>query len=198
MKRSPNVERADIDTRAAAPAKRTMSLRAPSSLYAKSGAVIDLSRMLDEFREAAERVGLLSHAVVLTPEHLAAPHRPPSRLQPHSTAVYVFSLSAAYGATVPAGPNRVIKVGKVGTNSAARFCSQHYLPHSAGSNVAKSLLTERVLWPYLGIQELDERSVKAWMCEHLDRDHIFIAGQPGLERDVERYFRGRLGPVFEG
>ena len=30
------------------------------------------------------------------------------------------------------------------------------------------------------------------------RDHVFIAGQPGLERVVERYLRGRLGPVFEG
>lgn len=98
----------------------------------------------------------------------------------------------------PAGPNRVLKVGKVGANSAARFCSQHYLPGSAGSNLAKSLLNERVLWPYLGIEHLDSRGVKSWMCEHLDRDHIFVVGQPGLEREVERYLRGRLGPVFEG
>jgi hypothetical protein len=40
--------------------------------------------------------------------------------------------------------------------------------------------------------------VKAWMCEHLDRDHFFVSGQPGLEREVERYLRGLLGPVFEG
>jgi hypothetical protein len=51
-----------------------------------------------------------------------------------------------------AGPNRVLKVEKVGANRAARFCSQHYLPGSAGSNLAKSLLNERVLWAYLGIE----------------------------------------------
>ena len=112
--------------------------------------------------------------------------------------MYVFSLSTTYGATCPAGPGRVLKVGKVGANSIARFCSQHYLPRSAGSNLAKSLLAAQVLWPYLGIEHLEETGVKAWMCQHLERDHIFIAGQPGLEREVERYFRGRLGPVFEG
>ncbi len=160
--------------------------------------MIDRRRMLDEFREAATRVGLLGEAVLLSHEHLPAPHRPPSRLLAGSTAVYVFSLSADYGTTCPAGPNRVLKVGKVGANSSARFCSQHYLPGSAGSNLAKSLLAERVLWPYLGIEQLDQAGIKAWMCEHLDRDHIFVAGQPGLEREIERYFRGRLGPVFEG
>lgn len=92
----------------------------------------------------------------------------------------------------------MLKVGKVGANSAARFCSQHYLPGSAGSNLAKSLLSERVLWPYLGVEQLDAANVKAWMCEHLDRNHIFVASRLGLEREVERYFRGRLGPVFEG
>ena len=160
--------------------------------------MIDGPRILEEFREAAARVGLLSEAVRLSHEHLPAPHRPPSRLPEASSAVYVFSLSGAYGATCPAGPNRVLKVGKVGMNSAARFCSQHYLPRSAGSNLAKSILAERVLWPYLGIEWLDEAGVKRWICDHLDRDHVFVAGQPGLEREIERYFRGRLGPAFEG
>ena len=112
--------------------------------------------------------------------------------------MYVFSLSSTHGATCPAGPGRVLKVGKVGANSNARFCSQHYLPGSARSNLAKSLLAERVLWPFLGIEDLVEAGVKAWMCLNLERDHVFIRGQPGLEREVERYFRGRLGPVFEG
>jgi hypothetical protein len=160
--------------------------------------VIDGSRLLTEFREAAIRVGLLESQVHLRYESLVAPHRPPSKLPTASTAVYTFYLSSAYGASCPAGPNRVLKVGKVGANSSARFCSQHYLPESAGSNLAKSLLNERMLWPYLGIDHLDANSIKLWMCEHLDRDHIFVVGQPGLEREVERYFRGRLGPVFGG
>ena len=122
-------------------------------------------------------VGLLSEAVLFSQEFLPAPHRP--------------AVAATSGC--PAGPNRVLKVGKVGANSAARFCSQHYLPGSAGSNLARSLLAERVLWPYLGIEQLDEAGIKAWMCDHLDRDHIFVTEQRGLEREIERYFRGRLG-----
>jgi len=56
-----------------------------------------------------------------------------------------------------------------------------------------------VLWrPYLGIEQLDVASFKAWICEHHDRDLIFVASKPGLEREVERSLRGRLGPVFEG
>jgi hypothetical protein len=160
--------------------------------------VIGGLRLLEEFRETAARLGMLDPGVLLTHEHLSAPHRPPSRLPTGSTAVYVFSLSDAYGATCPAGPGRVLKVGKVGAKSSARFCSQHYLPRSARSNLAKSLLAEQMFWPYLGIEYLEELEVKAWMCEHLERDRFFIAGQPGLERHVEHYFGGRLGPVFEG
>jgi hypothetical protein len=59
-------------------------------------------------------------------------------------------------------------------------------------------LAEKILSPYLGIDHLEESEIKAWMCEHLERDHVFVAGKPGLEREIERYFRGRLGPVFEG
>jgi hypothetical protein len=93
----------------------------------------------------------------------------------------------------------VLKVGKVGANSSARFCSQHYLPNSAGSNLAKSLLNEQVLWPYLAITELDETNVKQWMLANLDRDHVFVPPSlAGLERDLERYIRGHFGPVFEG
>ena len=117
--------------------------------------MIEGEGLLDDFRDAATRLGLLDPGVLLVHEHLSAPHRPPSSLRVGSTAVYVFSLSSAYGATCPAGPGRVLKVGKVGANSAARFCSQHYLPGSARSNLAKSLLNERVLWPYLGIEYLE-------------------------------------------
>lgn len=160
--------------------------------------MIEGNALLHEFRTAATRVGLLDPEPAIVHERLAAPHRPPSRLPTGCTAVYVFSLAESYGTRCAAGPERVLKVGKVGANSAARFCSQHYLPGSARSNLARSLISERVLWPYLGIEHLDESDVKSWMCENLDRDHFFVSGSPGLERELERYLRGRLGPVFEG
>ncbi len=160
--------------------------------------MIDGRHLLDDFSDALVRVGLPDPITVLRHEYLPAPHRPPSKLPPANSAVYVFSLSPSYGSTCDAGPNRVLKVGKAGAKSASRFCYQHYLPNSNGSTLAKSLLAERLLWPFLGIRELDQGSVKAWMCENLDRDHIFFAERPGLAREVERYFSRRLGPVFEG
>lgn len=154
--------------------------------------------LVDGFTKAALLASLIQTPPILTHELLQAPHRPPSSMPPDQCAVYVFSLSSRYGQSCPAGPNRVLKVGKVGVKSAARFCSQHYLPNSANSNLAKSLLNERVLWPYLGITNLDELNVKDWMLANLDRDHIFVSQNSGLEREIERFFRGRLGPVFEG
>lgn len=157
----------------------------------------DPNALLAEFVVAARAAGLGEWSGRLDHECLKAPHSTP-RFR-HCPAVYVFSLSPQYGSQVPAGANRVLKVGKVGANSAARFTSQHYLPNSAMSNLAKSLLTERVLWPFLGINELTPQTVRAWMFNNLERDHVFVpVDAGGLARDLERYLRGRLGPVFEG
>jgi hypothetical protein len=99
---------------------------------------------------------------------------------------------------VPAGPGRVLKVGKVGAQSGPRFYSQHYTL-SAPSTLAKSLLRYRVLWPWLGITALDEAKVKMWMLANLDRTHFFV---PGDRREVlaelEVLVRARVGSVFEG
>ena len=155
--------------------------------------------LLDNFRHASQKLGLSGAGSQINHVALRAPHRLPGQLPTGFGATYVFSLSAEYGSTCPAGPNRALKVGKVGANSSARFSSQHYLPNSAGSNLAKSLITERVLWTYLGIDSLDESNVKAWMLMHLERDHFLVpATDKGVERELERYLRGCLGPVFEG
>lgn len=155
--------------------------------------------LLTDFYDAVRQADIGAGEPDIAHEVHHAPHRPPSALPGDCAATYVFSLSSSYGGTCSAGPNRVLKVGKVGAKSSARFCSQHYLPNSASSNLAKSLISERVLWPYLGIDQLDESNVRAWMLANLERDHFFVpAGHPGMERELERYLRGRLGPVFEG
>lgn len=153
-------------------------------------------RLIAEFVSSARDAGLGDWSGRLWHEAFPAPHRPPRA--PKCPAVYVFSLSAEYGATCPAGPNRVLKVGRAGANSGPRFSYQHYAPSSAPSNLARRLVVERVLWTYLGIEHLDENTVKAWMLASLDRDHILLPLEAaGLERQVERYLCGRFGPVFE-
>jgi hypothetical protein len=92
----------------------------------------------------------------------------------------------------------VLKVGRVGPKSDARFYSQHYTL-SAGSTLAKSLITHAVVWPWLGIGSLDAATIKPWMLANLDRLHIFVPAESANVLPVlEMYVRARIGSVFEG
>ena len=125
----------------------------------------------------------------------AAPHRQP-HLRPGCGAVYAFALST--NTTSTAGAGMVLKVGRVGAKSDRRFYSQHYTL-SAGSTLAKSLVGHPVLWPWLGISQLDASNVKPWMLAHLDRLHIFVPAESSEVLPVlEMYVRARVGSVFEG
>jgi hypothetical protein len=105
---------------------------------------IDLDPILADFPENAERLGVAGWPATLDVEYLPAPHRPKA-LRPNHGAVYVFAL--ADHTTSAAGAGRVLKVGRVGPNSNARFQSQHYSPGSARSNLANSIVKYEVLWP---------------------------------------------------
>jgi len=108
-----------------------------------------------EFGDAATRVGLEGWPCQLRSEALPAPHQKP--VLPHGEgAVYVFAISAAYGRSAPCGPGTVLKVGRVGPNNKRRFRHSHYLPTARTiSTLAQSLLAHPILWPWLGIQDLN-------------------------------------------
>ena len=128
-------------------------------------------------------------------ELLSAPHRQ-AALRPGFGAVYAFALSAR--TTSAAGAGMVLKVGKAGPNSDARSRSQHYTT-SGRSTLAKSLLAHPIVWPWLGIAQLDEASVKPWMLSNLDRLHIYVpAGARVVLASLEMYVRAGIGSVFEG
>lgn len=152
--------------------------------------------LISDYQEALRRCG--ESIPDIAHELLPATHRPP-RLPLGMCAVYVFSLSAAAGDRCPAGPHRVLKVGKVGPNSNARFQSQHYNPASAGSTLAATLLNARLLWTYLGFPGGTSILAGGWLMEHTDRDHFFLeASDLVFLGEFERYVRGRHSPVFEG
>lgn len=160
-------------------------------------AVADLQHLSKGFNSASTAAGLLAEPVDIRHETLRAPHRP-GGLPSGFGAVYVFSLTERYVQDVP-GQGRVLKVGRVGPQSDARFRSQHYNPKSTGSNLAKTLLSAQVLWPYLGIEELTGADVKDWILSNTDRDHLFVSeAQAQVLPILETYVRGVLGPVFEG
>lgn len=131
-------------------------------------------------------------------EYLAAPHEAHALHAGHG-AVYVFALADSHES--PARPGTVLKVGRVGPKSNARFQSQHYSPSSARSGLARSLLRYKLLWPWLGIEALDESTVRDWMLTHLDRANVYVPESVDEEilRHLEMYLRARLGgSVFEG
>jgi hypothetical protein len=160
--------------------------------------MVDPDILMAEFGTAATKASIAGWRCPLRCETLPAPHRPPP-LPRGDAAVYVFAISAAYGRSAPCGPGTVLKVGKVGPNSEPRFRYQHYNPRSAGSNVAKSLIANSILWPWLGIKHLDADTVANWMLSSLNRTHFFIpGGLPQVLATLEIYTRARVGSVFEG
>ena len=160
--------------------------------------MIDPDTLLSDFAASANHAAVDGWPCPLRADVLRAPHSPPA-LPPGYGAVYAFALGATAGEPAPCGTGTVLKVGRVGARSEPRFKSQHYNPRSAGSTLANSLLTYRIMWPWLGIKHLDESGVKNWMLSDLDRIHIFVPdGHPMVLASLEIYTRARVGSVFEG
>jgi hypothetical protein len=149
--------------------------------------------LIDEFMAA-----IAPRRVTLVHDSWRAPHTR-RKLPAGKCAVYVFSLSEQYGSSVQAGAHRVLKVGKAGSNCNARFQLQHYNVNSAPSTLAGSLIRTTVLWPYLGVSALDSSSVRRWIEQNTDRDHFYFdVADEDMLRTLEKFLKGRLGPVFEG
>ena len=87
--------------------------------------------VLADFATVARLAGVSLTPSDLRLEELPAPHAPPARLPAGHMAVYVFSFGAD-----------VLKVGKVGPKSQARYTSQHYNPGSAQSTLAASMIVD--------------------------------------------------------
>jgi hypothetical protein len=96
-----------------------------------------------EFAGAAVNAGIDGWPCSIRWERLPAPHVRP-RLPPGEAAVYAFVVSSAYGRAAPCSAGTVLKVGKAGPKSEARFRNMHYLTGSReNSTLAKSLLVRQ-------------------------------------------------------
>ena len=83
------------------------------------------------------------------------PHKPES-LPPGTMGIYAFSYNG-----------EALKIGKAGSNSNARFLSQHYNPKSAQSTLAASILMDERMQNL----EIDEDNIKQWIknnCRRVD------------------------------
>jgi hypothetical protein len=156
----------------------------------------DPDAVLGGFCEAAGKAGIDGWPCPVRFETLPAPHQRPS-LPPDEAAVYAFTLSAAAGHLAPCGPGTVLMVGKARANNEHSFRHLHYDGTKDPSTLAGSLLAHPILWPWLGITQLDETTVGEWMLASLDRSHFFIpAGHPRVRDALAVYVRGRAGSVF--
>src|SRR5262249_31286521 len=138
--------------------------------------VIDPSDLVRDFAAAAEKAEIdgwsrqLQDSLRL--EYLPAPHSQP-QLSTGYGAVYAFALSSRAGESAPCRAGCVLKVGRVGASNRRRFRYSHYLPEGPRSTLARSLVSYPIMWPWLGIDHLDNSSVKQWMLSNLDRLHVF-------------------------
>lgn len=148
--------------------------------------MIDPEPLVDDFLAVAELAHMPITRAQITVERLPAPHRPPSRLPTGSMAVYVF----AYGETT-------LKVGKAGSNSQARYISQHYNAGSAPSTLAASLIKRGA---DVGITILSNESVSEWIKTHTDRLNFVLESEAGIDSLslLEAFLHCRLKPAFEG
>lgn len=147
--------------------------------------------LISDFVQVARLSGMPITTEDVGHERLCAPHRQPP-LPSGRMAAYVFSLAAQ--------PSVVLKVGKAGPNSNARFQSQHYIAYGSKSNLAKSILENPDAWPKLRIQNIDSQTVGDWIKRNACRDHFFLSADkpPGLLHLLEAFLQCRLKPMFEG
>lgn len=141
---------------------------------------------LDDFRTVANLAGADLGGGAISIETLPAPHVPPVRLPLGKMAVYVFSK----------GPE-VLKVGKVGSKSQARYTSQHYNPGSAMSTLAASILADQGL---LGVGDVNEADIGLWIRKHIDRVNFLVDECLGIRvlTLLESFLQCRLKPRYEG
>ena len=143
-------------------------------------------QLLDNFMIVTELTGVKMQAEAIQIETLTMPHRPPKSLPASKMAVYVFS-----------DKKRVLKVGKAGPNSGARYTSQHYNAKSANSTLAGSLLKDK---EYTQKYQLNEDNVSSWIKDSTDRVNFIVDAKVSLLtlNLLEAFAQCCLHPYFEG
>ena len=142
-------------------------------------------QILADFATVARLARVPLAAEDIRVEALPAPHTP-TRLLAGQMAVYVFT----HG-------DDVLKVGKVGPKSQARYTSQHYNPGSAKSTLAASMIADA---ERLGLGEVDIAEIGNWIRSNVDRVNILLPASLGIRvlTLLEGFLQCRLRPRYEG
>lgn len=146
---------------------------------------INAQAIVQDFGQAARLAGIELRPSEISVEELPAPHRATGLPAGHM-AVYVFCFKG-----------RILKVGKAGPNSDARYRSQHYNPGSSASNLAASILKNPAP---VGNAAVDIDSVGDWIRNNTDRVNFILDEALGVDvlTLLESFVQCRLSPAYEG
>jgi hypothetical protein len=146
----------------------------------------DPQSALSDFRTVAKLAGTQLAGGDIQIEEMPAPHVVPLRLPRGMMAVYVFSKKGD-----------VLKVGKVGPKSGARYTYQHYNPGSAISTLAGSLLADGGRRDLIN---LNEANISEWIKANIDRVNFILNESLGVDilSLLEAFLQCRLKPRYEG
>lgn len=147
--------------------------------------ILTTDELAEGFLAVAKLAGVELQPGALSVEKLPAPHFPPTKLPSGRMAVYVFAR----------GPE-VLKVGKVGAKSQARYASQHCNSGSALSTLAASILAEGERC----LTEADFPCVGQWIRQNVDRVNFLMDEKLGMRllTLLEAFLQCRLNPRYEG
>jgi hypothetical protein len=145
----------------------------------------DTRQLITDFTRVSALSGIPVDEQDIRHESIRAPHQNP-KFPRSCYALYVFSLTT--------DGSFVLKVGKAGPRSAARFESQHYLPGSCNSNLGKSIVLNRAQWSKLGISSVELATIGDWLRNNTDRDHFFLSASPFVINLFEAFLQCRLPP----
>jgi len=107
----------------------------------------------------------------------------PFALPQNTAAVYIFKWNGTY-----------LKVGKVNSNSNARYQYHHYDPNSSRSNISKSILNDIEMMPIIGAIPPG-----VWIKENTTRFNILIPNSLGKNfvHFAEAFFILKCNPKYE-
>jgi hypothetical protein len=143
-----------------------------------------MSDTLRDFLKALELTGTRLDASKFVVDDLGCPHAP-NGLPHGKMGIYMFQKGDQY-----------LKIGKAGPNSDARFRSQHYDPHRAKSNLAKSLLDD----PDMAAFKLTDENIATWIKDNIRRIDILIEQDTGIFvlNFLESFLHCKYRPKYEG
>ena len=146
----------------------------------------DPKSIRDDFLKVAMLAGIDMQPNSICVECLRAGRHEPPDLPRGKVAVYVFSTCEC-----------VLKVGKAGPRSQARYKHQHYNPDSTKSNLAKSIREDETRWRE---HNLNNKDVGEWIKANTNRvNFILDAAYYGPTLNLlEAFVQCRLEPIYEG